>query len=281
MQPFEFHAPKTLSEAIALLAGIDGARAIAGGTDLLVKMKSGHAAPRAVVNIKRIPELRDRSFNTHVQLGALTTLHELTTSPLIRARLPALASAAASMASRQIRHLATLGGNLCNAAPSADLAPILMALDTRCLLAGPQGEREVALEEFFAGPGQTKLLPGEVLTAVRIGGNGCRSAYLKLAPRACMDIAVAGVGLALATAGDRCEQARIVLGAVAPTPIRARQAESALQGQRLTPDLIAHAADLAAQEARPINDVRGSAWYRRQMVATLTRRGLQNLAGMN
>jgi carbon-monoxide dehydrogenase medium subunit len=182
------------------------------------------------------------------------------------------------MASVQIRSLATLGGNLCNAAPSADLAPILMALDATCLVAGPQGEREVPLEEFFTGPGQTALLPGELLTAVRIAPAAGPSAYLKLAPRACMDIAVVGIGLALHLAGGRCQHARIVLGAVGPTPLRARRAEEVLLGERLTAERIEQAADLAAEAAQPIDDVRGSAWYRRRMAATLTRRGLLALA---
>ncbi|MCC6190116.1 MAG: FAD binding domain-containing protein, partial [Anaerolineales bacterium] len=190
----------------------------------------------------------------------------------------AVAAAAGTMASVQIRSLATLGGNLCNAAPSADLAPVLIALDTTCLITGPHGEREMPLEEFITGPGQTALLPGELLMAVRTSPTSGSATYLKLAPRACMDIAVVGVGLALHLAGGRCQRARIVLGAVAPTPMRARRAEEALVGEQLTAERIEQAADLAAEAAQPIDDVRGSAWYRRRMVATLTRRGLSALA---
>jgi aerobic carbon-monoxide dehydrogenase medium subunit len=242
-------------------------------------MKAGHQAPSAVVNIKRLPELHSRVYNTSITLGALTSLHELTTSPVVRSRLPALAVAAQAMASAQIRHMATLGGNLCNAAPSADLAPILIALDAVCLLAGPRGQREVPLDQFFVGPGQTVLQPDELLIAVRIAPAGGQSTYLRLTPRACMDIAVAGVGLALAMEGGRCQNARIVLGAVAPTPLRAVLAEQALLGERLTPESITQAARLAAEAAQPIDDVRASAWYRRQMVAALVRRGLLALAG--
>jgi carbon-monoxide dehydrogenase medium subunit len=279
MRSFEYHAPATLPDALAILADYGGAaRALAGGTDLLLKLKAGRLAPPAMVNVKRVPELHSLVTNSHVTLGALTTLSELFTSPMIRSRLPALAAAAGTMASVQIRNLATLGGNLCNAAPSADLAPILMALDATCLLAGPQGEREVPLDEFFTGPGQTALLPGELLTAVRIAPpTGC-STYLKLAPRAFMDIAVVGVGLTLCLEAGHCQRARIALGAVAPTPLRARQAEDSLIGQRLTPERIAHAAQLAGEAAQPIDDTRGSAWYRRRMVTTLTRRGLLDLA---
>jgi carbon-monoxide dehydrogenase medium subunit len=278
MQPFEYHAPRSLAEALRVLAHYGGtARVIAGGTDLLLKLKAGRIAPPAVVNIKHLPALRGRAVNSHVTVGALTTLKDLHESPLIRSRLPALAAAAGTMASVQIRSLATLGGNLCNAAPSADLAPILMALEATCLVAGPQGERELPLEAFFTGPGQTALLPGELLTAVRIAPAAGPATYLKLAPRACMDIAVVGIGLALQLDGGRCQRARIVLGAVGPTPLRARRAEETLLGERLSVERIEQAANLAAEAAQPIDDVRGSAWYRRRMVATLTRRGLLEL----
>ncbi|MCC7362205.1 MAG: xanthine dehydrogenase family protein subunit M [Anaerolineales bacterium] len=279
MQPFEYYAPHSLPEALTVLADYGGAaRVIAGGTDLLLKLKAGRIAPPAVVNLKRLPALRGQTVNSHVTLGALTTLTDLHASPQLRARLPSVAAAAGTMASVQIRNLATLGGNLCNAAPSADLAPILIALEAVGLIAGPQGEREAPLEDFFTGPGQTALLPGELLTAVRIAPAAGPSTYLKLAPRACMDIAVVGVGLALQLEGERCRRARIVLGAVGPTPRRARRAEDVLLGERLTPERIAQAADLAAEAAQPIDDVRGSAWYRRRMVTTLTRRGLLALA---
>ncbi len=279
MQPFSYFAPRTLAQAIGVLAGHDGAaQVIAGGTDLLLKMKAGRLKPSAVVDVKRVPELRGLAVNGHITLGALTTLEQLVRSPLVREHLPALAAAAGTMASVQIRNLATLGGNLCNAAPSADLAPILIAWEAEALIAGPGGARVLPLREFFAGPGRTALAPGELLTAIRLPPVPGPSLYLKLAPRACMDIAVVGVGLALQVEAGRCRGARIVLGAVAPTPLRARRAEDALSGGPLTPERIESAAQIAADEAQPIDDVRGSAWYRRRMVAALTRRGLRRLA---
>jgi carbon-monoxide dehydrogenase medium subunit len=281
MQPFEYFAPASLDEACRLLAGYDGAaRAVAGGTDLLLKLKAGRLSPPAVVNIKRLPELRQRSVNSHLTLGALTTLEEIRRSPLLRARAPALVTAADTMASTQIRNLATLGGNLCNAAPSADLAPILLALGAVAHIAGPNGRRAVPLDDFFTGPGQTVLAPGELLVAVQLPLAGWRACYLKLAPRACMDIAVVGVGLALDVAGGRCRSARVALGAVAPTPIRAPEAEAELLAGPLTLQRVERAARLAAEAARPIDDVRGSAGYRRRMVAVLVRRGLLALAGL-
>jgi CO/xanthine dehydrogenase FAD-binding subunit len=281
MKPFEYFAPATLPEAQQFLAAHNGeARAIAGGTDLLLKMKAGalRAAPKAIVNIKRLPELRGISDRqSAVTIGALTTLEELRRSPLIREQLPALAEAANTMASVQIRNLATVGGNLCNAAPSADLAPILIALRAVAVISGPSGERRLPLDEFFVGPGQTVLRPGELLLALEVPPPAGRSLYLKQSPRQHMDIAVVGVGLTLQLEADRCESARVVLGAVAPIPWRARRAEAELAGGRLTPERVRRAAWLAAEEAQPIDDVRGSAWYRRRMVEVLTWRGLTSL----
>jgi carbon-monoxide dehydrogenase medium subunit len=274
MKPFAYFAPKTLSEACALLARYGGeARALAGGTDLLLKMKTGRVAPQVVVNIKRIPDLYGRRVNTHLVLGALTTLEEVHGSPIICKRYPALAAAAGTMASAQIRNLATLGGNLCNASPSADLAPILLALDAVAHIVGLNGERRVALDEFFAGPGQTALAPDELLVSIEIPPPLGPAVYLKHSPREHMDIAVVGVGLALQMRDGRCESARVALGAVAPTPLRARRAEAELVSGPLTPERIARAAQLAAEEAAPIDDVRGTAGYRRRMVAVLMRRG--------
>jgi CO/xanthine dehydrogenase FAD-binding subunit len=279
MDSFDYFSPKTLAEAGEILARYQGgARVVAGGTDLLLKMKAGRLAPRAVVNVKRIPDLRMLAFNSHLTLGALTTLEELRRSPMIQTHYPAVAAACGVMASVQIRNLATLGGNLCNAAPSADLAPIFIALNATARLAGPRGERRVLLEEFFTGPGKTVLAADELLVALEAPPPAGPSLYLKLSPRAHMDIAVVGLGLAAQWSGGLCQSARVVLGAVAPVPLRARLAEAELNGGALTTDQIARAAKMAAQESQPIDDVRGSAWYRRRMVETMTRRGLTALA---
>jgi carbon-monoxide dehydrogenase medium subunit len=190
------------------------------------------------------------------------------------------------MASTQIRNLATIGGNLCNGAPSADLAPPLIALSGSAVVVGPDGERQVPLDEFFLGPGQTALEPGDLLVAVTIPPPqpGSGAVYLKHSPRRAMDIAVVGVAVAmtksqLPASSFQCEDVRIVLGAVAPTPLRARRAEEVLRDQQITEERIEKAALAAADEAQPIDDVRGSAWYRRRMVEVLTRRGLMHLAG--
>ncbi len=278
MKPFEYFAPRTLTEAIETLARYNGqARVLAGGTNLVLNLKEGKESPRAVVNVKRIPELRGLAFNSHLTLGALTTVEDIHRSPVIVEHFPALAYAASTMASVQIRNLATVGGNLCNAAPSADLAPILIAFDAVARIAGPRGERRVPLEVFFTGPGTTVLSPGELLVAVEIPPWGGPAWYLKHATRTWMDIAVVGVACALRMDGGVCAEARVVLGAVAPTPLRVRRAERELVGETLTPQRIDRAAKIAAGESKPIDDVRGSAWYRRQMVEVLTRRGLMQL----
>ncbi len=282
MKPFEYFAPTTLTEACALLARHNGsARVVAGGTDLLLKMKAGRLAPKVIVNIKRLPDLRgvaQSPLTNYLSLGALTTLEQLRTAPLVRQHYPALAHAASTMASVQIRNLATVGGNLCNAAPSADLAPILIALNATTRIVGPGGERRVPLDEFFTGPGATVLTPGELLVAVELPPPAGPAVYLKHSPRECMDIAIVGVGIALQVKNNHCESARIVLGAVAPVPLRARRAETELLDRPLTPERIDRAAQFAAEDSTPIDDVRGSAWYRRKIVSVLVRRGLAGMA---
>lgn len=276
MKSFDYFSPKTLSEAGEVLSKYNGdARMIAGGTDLLLKMKAGRLAPKAIVNIKRIPDLRGLTFNSHLRLGALTTLEEIKRSPILHQHYPALSSAAATMASVQIRNLATVGGNMCNAAPSADLAPILVALNAVAVINGVNGERRVALEEFFTGPGKSVLGVGELLVALEVPKQEGKSIYLKHSPREHMDIAVVGVGIAL-----QKDSARIVLGAVAPIPLRARKAEEELMSGSLTKERIERAAKVAAEESKPIDDVRGSVWYRRKMVEAMVRRGLIGLIGL-
>jgi aerobic carbon-monoxide dehydrogenase medium subunit len=281
MKPFDYYAPSILAEAMDILSTHNGtARVIAGGTDLLLKMKAGQLAPQVIVNIKRIPDLHGIDFNSALTLGALTTLEEIRCSHIIRQHFPALACAASTMASVQIRNLATVGGNLCNAAPSADLAPILIALKATVQIAGPNGKRMISLEDFFIGPGVSDLKRGELLVSIEVPPLNGSAIYMKCSPRRCMDIAVVGVGLSLRLNAGSCEEARIVLGAVAPTPLRARRAEAELIGGPLNPDRIDRAAKIAVEESKPIDDMRGTAWYRRQMIEVLTRRGLQHLIEM-
>lgn len=280
MHPFDYFTPTTLSEALGLLAEHNGSAAvIAGGTDLLLGMKAGSQKPGAVVNIKRLPDLKGIKYNKEegLKLGTLTTLRELARSPIIGEHYSVLAQTSHLMASEQIRSLATVGGNLCNAAPSADLAPPLMALDASVCLVASTGERWLPLIDFFLGPGKTALLPGELLKEITLPPPEGETIYLKRSPRAYMDIAVVGVAVRMQLDGHVCQDVRLILGAVAPVPLRARRSEAALAGQTLTKECIAQAAQIAAEECSPIDDVRGLAWYRRRMVEVLVKRGINRI----
>lgn len=282
MQPFDHYSPGTLSEALDLLAKFnEGGRVIAGGTDLLLRMKSGELSPQALIDIKRLKELQGFSFDQHsgLRLGSLVTLRELTRSSIVRENYPWLAEAASSMASEQIRSFATLGGNLCNASPAADLAPPLIASEARLRISSRDDEYMMPVEVFFIGPGRSTLRPGELLVDIHVPPPMGKAIYLKHTPRAQMDIAVVGVAINLIVDGGLCQKARIVLGAVAPVPLRAIKAETCLNGQPLTEECINDAAITAAQECFPIDDGRSAAWYRREMVAVLVRRGLARLSG--
>lgn len=277
MQAFEHFTPQTVPEALALLARWNGQAMVnAGGTDLMLKMKAGFLKPEAIINIKQLVALQGITFDpfSGLKLGALTTLRDLTRAPIIQQQYPCLSVAAGLMASEQIRSFATVGGNLCNGSPSADLAPPLIALGGTAVIATPSGTRQVPLDKFFLAPGKTALQPGELLQSIHVPPPTGTTVYLKHAPRAFMDIAVVGVAVRLHMVKGICEQAGIVLGAVAPTPLPLPAAAEALVGQTVQKQQIKHAADIAEQACSPIDDVRGSAWYRRHMVNLLVRRGI-------
>lgn len=260
-----------------------GGRFLAGGTDLVIAMKEKGLLPRYVVDLKRLPGLSGirEEADGSIAIGALTTMYAVETSPLIRRKYPFLSQSAAEVGSIQIRNRATIGGNMANATPSADTAPALVALDATARISGLNGSRTVALEEFFKGPGQTVMSTEEILTEISIPRTAPELVgdYIKFSPRDMMDLAYVGVAVAFNLGSDRrCERVRIVLGAVAPTPLRARDAESLLEGQSLTEALAAQVGDAAARESRPISDVRSSAEYRRAMVAVMTKRALLNAA---
>ncbi len=286
MRAFEYHAPTNLNEAIALLSEHgDNARPLAGGTDLVVQMKESATKfpmPSHIVSLLRVPELGGIEFSEDhgLRIGAGATMAEVAESPIIRERYTGIAEGAALVGSYQTMNMATAGGNLCNAAPSADIAPPLLAFEAEAVIAGPGGRRSVSLEEFFVAPGKTVLAADELLAEVRVptpqAGTG--SAYARHTPRKQMDIAVVGVGVALTLADGRIERARIALGAVAPTPVRARAAETALEGQSVWDELFARVAEIAAGECRPISDVRGSAEFRRHIVRVTTERLLHEAA---
>ena len=274
---FEYLDARTVEEACSLLSQYGNkAKLIAGGTDLLVSMRRAKIAPVYVINVKAIPNL---DYIHHdgdgLRIGALATLSEIENSPLIRDRFPMIGDSARQIGTPQVRNVGTLGGNLCNAAPSADMAPPLIGLGAKAKLKGPKGERAVALEHFFTGPGETRLQVGEMLIEIQIPHQPphTQGVYLKLPARTAIDLAVVGVAVVvtLDTKGANILDTKIVLGAVAPTPIRARQAEDVIRGKAIDEGLTEEAAKIAAEEAKPISDVRGSASYRKEMVEVLTK----------
>jgi carbon-monoxide dehydrogenase medium subunit len=287
LRAFEYHAPTSLNEAISLLHEHgEKARALAGGTDLVVQMKEDATkfpAPSHIVSLLRVAELGGIEFSESdgLRIGAGATMSDVAESPVVRERYPAIAEGAALVGSIQTMNMATVGGNLCNAAPSADIAPALLAFEADAVIVGPSGRRSVALGEFFEGPGKSVLAADELLTEVRVPvpARGTGSAYDRHTPRKQMDIAVVGVAAVLTVAGERIQRARVALGAVAPTPVRARNAEAALEGQEASDEVFARAAEAAAAECSPISDVRGSAEFRRHIVRVMTERMLREAAG--
>lgn len=276
---FEYLDPKTIEEACSLLSQHgDKARLIAGGTDLLIIMKHKEVTPEYLVGLKGIPNLDSIDADAGgVRIGALATLRSIGDSAVVRERFPFLADIAGKMATHQIRNMGTIGGNICNAAPSADTAPSLICLGAKAKLVGPKKERIVAVEEFFTGPGETVLKAGEILTEIQVPNQPAHTggAYLRLT-RLSVDLAVVGVAalVTLQGKGGLCKEARIALGAVAPTPIRAKKAEGVITGKKIEDGLIEEAAQIASEEARPITDVRGSAPYRTDIVRVLTKRAI-------
>ncbi len=271
--------PASVAEALSLLASYGGrARALAGGTDLLVQIRNKAVKLEYVIDISLIPGLGYIRFDDKngLALGALTTVRSLERSAELQQRYPVLSQAAGQLGSMAIRNVATIGGNLCNAAPSAENAPSLLGLDARVKIIGPESERTMPLEDFFTGPGKTALRPGELLTEIQVPPPAphTRGVYLKHSIRGSIDLAITGVAAIVTLDGRVCRDVKIALGAVAPTPLRARKAEEVLRGEKVTPALVEKAAAAAAEQCRPISDVRASAEYRREMVRVLTRLAL-------
>ncbi len=278
MRRFELALPESLDDCLRLLAerGPE-TKLLAGGTDLLPQMKNGVLMPKRVIDLSGVARVKILESDAKgLRIGAAVPARQLEQDPRVRAGYVSVAESAALVGSVQVRNLATVGGNLCNAAPSADMAPPLVALEAQAVIAGPHGERRVALSDFFTGVRTTVLGPDELLVEIAAPAPGPHSggSYIRHTPRRERDIAVVGVASQVTLANGVCAKARIALAAVAPTPVRATTAEAALEGRPLTPELIERAAELAAQGAKPISDQRGSEDFRRHLVRILTRRTL-------
>ncbi len=283
MQPFDYVKAKTLEEASALLAEHNGdARPFAGATDLLIRIERGFMHPAKMVDLKAIPGFQDIGMleSGWLRIGAAATMNDVVAHPDIATHYPLLADACGSVASYQLRNRATIGGNICNASPAADSAPALICYGAEAVIYSPKGERRVLVDDFFQGPGRSALGPGELLAAIELppAPSGAAGKFLKLGRTTVGDISVMNVAvLGWPDANTPSGTAwRIVLGSVAPTPIRAPRAEQLL-AEDTSAVGIENAARAAAETARPIDDIRASAAYRTDMVRVFTRRGVERV----
>lgn len=277
MRTFQYLKPAQLAEALDLLhTHGDKAKIVAGGTDLMVQWKKRLISPHYLVSVRNIPELNFVSLDGDLRIGSATTHRTLELSSELKRRFPIVFDAVSNLGSVQVRNSATIGGNLCNAAPSADTAPPMLVLEAGVHIAGPEGERSVPIEEFFRGPGRTAVQAGELVTHFSIAAPlpNTGMAYWKHTRRKAMDLPILGVAVLLSFEDDvqTCRRARIGLGVAAPTPMRAREAEAYLEGKAITEDVLAEAGEIAASHARPRTTIRGSEWYRRDMIRVLVKR---------
>jgi CO/xanthine dehydrogenase FAD-binding subunit len=276
---FDYSAPRTLGEAVETMTLHPQARALAGGTDLLVQMRTGRKQPDIVVDVKRIPEMNVLSLDASgLTLGAAVPCCRIYEDPAVSRAFPALSEVAALIGGTQIQGRASIGGNLCNAAPSADAIPLLIAMRATARVIGPAGERTIAVESFCTAPGKNVLSEGELLVSLHIPSLKPHAAarYLRFIPRNEMDIAVAGAGVSIELENGTIRSAHVALSSVAPTPLYVTAAGAALAGLPATVESLAKACELARDAARPITDMRGTADYRRHLCAVLTRRALES-----
>lgn len=276
---FEYLAPETLEEACKLLAELgSGAKAMAGATDLIPPMKDKVIEPEYLVDLKKIEGLNYLEYDEEgLKIGALTTLREIEKSPLVQEVNPAVAHAASVVASTQIRAKGTMVGNICNASPSCDTAPILLANGAKILVQGVEGTREIGIDDFFLGVKKTVLQPGEIVTGIVVPPlkEGESAAYIKHAVRKAMDLAIIGVACKIKVENGVCTAARIALGAVATTPIRATKAAELLIGKEITDELLEEVAQAAMDSCNPISDIRASKEYRKAMIGVFTKRAIK------
>lgn len=282
MHHFEYHRPQSLKYAFELMEQSSGkARYIAGGTDLMVRIKQGLSQPEILISLRHIQELQGIELQGgNLVIKSMTLLRDIETNPLIQEHVPVLQQAAASLANVQIRNVATLGGNLVNASPAGDTIPPLLVLESELVLTGPQGERTIPVRDFFVGPGQTCLNPDEILQAVVIScEQGQRlSAFVK-AGRTAKDLAVVNAAALLRMDGGICQVCRLAVGAVAPTVLRLEQAEDIIHGQNIRPELLDSVKDVVTKKVHPMSAIRSSDTYRRELAGALVKKSLQQAVG--
>jgi carbon-monoxide dehydrogenase medium subunit len=281
METFKYIKPTSLNEAIEALQKYDNAFVLAGGTDLLVKMKYRTIRPGCIVDIKAIPGINTFEFNQGWRFGTLITVRDIEVSSTLEQKMPFLVQAAKALGSISIRNRATLGGNLCNASPCANFGAMFLALNARVKIVSHKGIREQSLQDFFIGPSETVMRKGELLTEIIVPKDESKSegVFLKFSVGKSNDLGLVNIAIALQrdTGKNHCKKISIAMGAVAPIPMRASRAEAILTHNPLTPELIASAAKAAADEASPISDHRASADYRRHLVQVLVTKGIKSL----
>ena len=275
----QYHQPTTTAEALTLATRFPEAELIAGGTDLMVRMRKTRHAPPALISLRRVEELASIEDGPRLRIGAAVPLREVAAHPAVIAAFPALVESIRVFGSPQIRNVASLGGNLCNASPGADCAPPLLVYGAHVELCHEEGRRELAVEDFVLGPGETALRPGEIMSAVLVErpAGEARSTYVRKG-RVQMDLAIVGVAALLEMDGTTCSVARIAAGAVAPVPQRLTQTEAVVEGAAAEAETWARARESAYHEVSPITDLRASEQYRRHLTGVLVARSLASLA---
>ena len=277
MKKFDYYQPENLGQAFKLKEKWgENAKYIAGGTDLITRIKQKAVQPDALISLRRIDSLKGIEENGTISIGSMTLFRDMERSELLKKACPALAEAVRVLANPQVRNVATPGGNISNAAPSADCAPPLLVMDATVTVAGPGGERHIPLEDFFLGPGKTSMDATEIVTRIMIPETlaGTAMAFLKMG-RVTQDIALANVAVLLVMEGKTCRKCRVAAGAVAPVPVRLRTVETLLEDRNIEKDLTEEAGRRASAEVQPITDVRSTEEYRRQVSGMLVKRAIE------
>ncbi|MHC4271822.1 MAG: FAD binding domain-containing protein [Planctomycetota bacterium] len=280
LRPFNYYEPNTVKEALDILSAYRSeAKVLAGGTDLLVAMKRGEISPSHIINMQTIPNLDSvlQNDNDGLMIGALVTCADIADSPMVKDDYGLLATACSKVGSPLIRNMATVGGNLCNASPSADSAPPLLVLEANLILQGPKGQRKVPIDDFFKKPGETCMQQSEILTQIIISKQikHTGTAFLKMG-RAAHDIAFVNAAALLVMEENKCQKCRLAVGAVAPVPLRLKNVEKVVEGEKISQDLLEHVGEMVEQEVNPITDLRSTEEYRRIISGVLIKRAIQH-----
>lgn len=280
MRRFDYLRPKSLKEALQLKKTIVGAKFISGGTDLIVQIKKRELQPTALISLRSIPELATIEINGGTRIGALATISNIIQHLELGHNYPVLKEAGKRLGSVQIRNVATIGGNLCNCSPSADMALPLLVLEAKVRLQTAKASREIPLSEFFKGPGESCLSSDEIMTDILLDPprQKAKATFLKKG-RVKMDLAIASLALLLEMEGGRCRKVRVAAGSVAPIPLRLSKVETLLEGNAISKDLVSKAQQLAREIVSPITDIRATEEYRRQIVGVYMKRGLEKILG--